>query len=57
MNKKQLLQLRDDVEAAFEYRKASGDFDANSGHMRLLLSCVGQLIDHAIATLPKPIKK
>lgn len=57
MNKKQLVALREEVLDALDDRVASGDFDANAKHMRLLLSNMTCLIDHAISQLPKPTKK
>jgi hypothetical protein len=57
MTKKQLLQLKESVAWALSERQASGDFDANSKHMRLLLSGMLELVDHAISNVVKPEKK
>jgi hypothetical protein len=57
MNKKELLELRDDVDEALNERYALGEFDANAKHMILLLSNMRGLIDHAISQQPKPVKK
>lgn len=57
MNKDQLLELQEEVLNALEDRRASGDFDANAKHMRLLLANMANLFEHAISQLQKPPKK
>jgi len=57
MNKNQLLALQEEVLEALDARRASGDFDANAKHMRLLLTNMANLFEHAISQLPKPQKK
>jgi hypothetical protein len=54
MKKKDLLQYRSAVAEALAERIASGDFDANARHMRLLLGGMLELLDNAIK---KPEKK
>lgn len=57
MNKKQLTEFKSEVEKVIAERRALGDFDANSKYMMFLLGNMRSLIDHAIATYPKPVKK
>lgn len=53
MNKKQLVEFRDEVDKVYRERKALGEFDANSKYMVFLLGNFKHLINHAIATYPK----
>lgn len=53
MNKKQLIEFRDEVDKVYRERKALGEFDANSKYMMFLLGNFKHLINHAIATYPK----
>jgi len=55
MTKQKMLQLREAVADALEDRIASGDFDANARHMRLLLGGMLELIDNSMSK--KPVKK
>lgn len=57
MNKKQLIAFREDVNRAIGARERLGEFDANSRDIIWLLKNMGALVDHAIATYPKPPKK
>jgi hypothetical protein len=57
MNKKQLVEFRQEVEKVLADRRALGDFDANSKHMIFLLGNMRALIDHAISQFPKPERK
>ena len=56
MNKKQLIEFRNEVEKVIAERKALGDFDANSKYMQFLLGNMKALIQHAIDKYPKPQK-
>src|SRR5882724_11439821 len=56
MNKKQLNELLKSTEDALSERRRLGEFDANSGHMILLLRNLCDLIDHTISQMP-PEKK
>jgi len=56
MNKKELRELLKSTEDALSERRRLGEFDANSGHMILLLRNLCDLIDHTISQMP-PEKK
>lgn len=49
MDREALIALRDEVERAFHEREHSGEFDANSKHIALLLETVLYLCDHALS--------
>lgn len=53
MNKKELLEFREEVDRVIAQRKALGDFDANSKYMIFLLGNMRSLINHAIDVYPR----
>lgn len=49
MDREALIALRDEVERAFHERTYSGEFDANSKHIALLLGSVLNLCEYLIS--------
>jgi len=57
MNRKHLLALRSDIEAAIAERRALGEYNADSKHMLFLLNCLRELTNDAIAQKTPEQKK
>ena len=57
MNKNELLQFRQEIEAIIQERRALGEYDANAKHMNWLLDQLAKIVDHSISQYPRVQKK